>query len=126
MEAVRKTWVCLIADTATRMIYVIACITVKASERDNFIEIFKANTPKVLEEEGCLEYSATVDFQTELPIQQMNANVLTVIEKWESFPHLEAHCTAHAGIQGKGGRDGGRRFPENPRRCLGCERKINL
>ena len=94
MEAVRKTWVCLIADTATRMIYVIASITVKASERDNFIEIFKANTPKVLEEEGCLEYSATVDFQTELPIQQMNANVLTVIEKWESFPHLEAHFIA--------------------------------
>ena len=90
----RRIWVCLIADTATRMIYVIASITVKASERDNFIEIFKANIPKVLEEEGCLEYSATVDFQTELPIQQMNANVLTVIEKWESFPHLEAHFIA--------------------------------
>ena len=76
------------------MINVIASITVKASERDNFIEIFKANIPKVLEEEGCLEYSATVDFQTELPIQQMNANVVTVIEKWESFPHLEAHFIA--------------------------------
>ena len=76
------------------MINVIASITVKASERDNFIEIFKANIPKVLEEEGCVEYSATVDFQTELPIQQMNANVVTVIEKWESFPHLEAHSTA--------------------------------
>ena len=73
------------------MINVIASISVKASERDAFIEIFKTNVPKVLEEEGCVEYSATVDFQTELPIQQTNANVVTVIEKWESFSHLEAH-----------------------------------
>ena len=76
------------------MINVIASITVKASERATFIEIFKANILKVLEEEGCLEYSATVDFQTDLAIQQANANVVTVIEKWESFPHLEAHFTA--------------------------------
>ena len=51
------------------MINVIASISVKASERDAFIEIFKANIPKVLEEEGCVEYSATVDFQTDIPIQ---------------------------------------------------------
>ena len=76
------------------MINVIASITAKASEREAFLEIFKANIPKVLEEEGCLEYSATVDFQTELPIQQTNANVVTIIEKWESFSHLEAHFTA--------------------------------
>ena len=76
------------------MINVIASITVKASERDTFIEIFKANTSKVLDDEGCLEYSATVDFHTELPIQQMNANVVPLIDKWESFPHLEAHFTA--------------------------------
>ena len=41
-----------------------------------------------------MEYFATVDFQTELPIQQTNANVVTVIEKWESFSHLEAHFIA--------------------------------
>ena len=76
------------------MINVIASISVKASERDAFIEIFKANVPKVLEEEGCVEYSATVDLQTDIPIQETNANVMTVIEKWESLPHLEAHFTA--------------------------------
>jgi len=43
------------------MIHVLASITVKESERDAFLEIFKANVPKVLEEEGCVEYSATVD-----------------------------------------------------------------
>ena len=76
------------------MIHVLASITVKASERDAFLEIFKANVPKVLEEEGCVEYSATVDFPTEVPIQEANANVVTIIEKWESFPHLEVHFTA--------------------------------
>ena len=76
------------------MIHVLASITVKESERDAFLEIFKANVPKVLGEEGCLEYSATVDFPTEVPIQETNANVVTVVEKWETFPHLEAHFTA--------------------------------
>ena len=76
------------------MINVIASITVKASERASFIEIFKANIPKVLEEEGCLEYSATVDFPTEVPIQEIDENVVTVVEKWETFPHLQAHFTA--------------------------------
>ena len=76
------------------MIHVLASITVKASERDAFLEIFKTNVPKVLEEEGCVEYSATVDFPTEVPIQETNANLVTIVEKWETFPHLEAHFTA--------------------------------
>ena len=36
----------------------------------------------------------TVDFPTELPIQESNENVVTIVEKWETFPHLEAHFTA--------------------------------
>ena len=76
------------------MIHVIASITVKASEREAFLEIFKANASKVLKEEGCLEYSATVDFPTEVPIQETNPNAVKVVEKWETFPHLQAHFTA--------------------------------
>ena len=76
------------------MIHVLAFITVNASELDTFLEIFKANVPKVLEEEGCVEYSVTVDFPTELPIQETNPNVVTVVEKWETFAHLQAHFTA--------------------------------
>tara|TARA_Y100001934_G_C11579259_1_gene418131 strand:+ start:50 stop:355 length:306 start_codon:yes stop_codon:yes gene_type:complete len=76
------------------MIHVIASITVKDSERDAFLQIFKANVPKVLEEEGCVEYAATVDFPTEVPIQETDPNVVTVVEKWETFAHLEAHFTA--------------------------------
>ena len=76
------------------MIHVLASITVQASERDDFLKIFKGNVPKVVNEEGCVEYSATVDFQTEVPIQETDANVVTVVEKWETFPHLQAHFTA--------------------------------
>ena len=76
------------------MIHVIASITVKSSESETFLQIFKANVPKVLEEEGCVEYAATVDFPTEVPIQETNADVVTVVEKWETFPHLRAHFTA--------------------------------
>ena len=76
------------------MIHVLASITVKASERDAFLEIFKASVPKVLEEEGCIEYSATVDFSTEVPIQETDPSVVTVVEKWETFAHLKAHFTA--------------------------------
>ena len=46
------------------MIHILASITVKASELTAFLEIIKANVPEVLKEEGCLEYSATVDFPT--------------------------------------------------------------
>ena len=65
------------------MIHVLASITIQASEREAFLEIFKANVPKVLEEEGCVEYLATVDFPTELPIQETIPNVVTVVEKFE-------------------------------------------
>ena len=76
------------------MIHVLASIAVKAYEREVFLEFFKDNVPNVLEEEGCVEYSATVDFPTKLPIQESNGNVVTVVEKWETFDHLEAHFTA--------------------------------
>ena len=76
------------------MIHVLASITVKASEHYAFLEIFKANIPKVLKEQGCLEYSATVDFLTKLLIQEANPNVSDGCGKWETFSHLQAHFTA--------------------------------
>ena len=76
------------------MINVIASIKIKSSQLDSFIQIFKSNIPNVLNEEGCVEYSATVDFRTEIPIQELDSSVVTVIEKWESFAKLQAHFTA--------------------------------
>ena len=76
------------------MINVIASIKIKSPQLDSFIQIFKSNIPNVLNEQGCVEYSATVDFQTDIPIQEVDSTTVTIIEKWTSFNHLKAHFTA--------------------------------
>jgi quinol monooxygenase YgiN len=76
------------------MINVIASIHVKEGRVSEFIEIFKANVPKVLEEKGCVEYMPTIDAPTGLPPQELNNNVVTIIEKWGSLEDLQAHITA--------------------------------
>jgi quinol monooxygenase YgiN len=73
------------------MINVLASITVKPAHLQEFIAIFKANIPNVLKEDGCIEYTATIDYQTDIPIQKIDGNVVTIIEKWESYAHLQAH-----------------------------------
>ena len=76
------------------MIHVIASIQVKEGKISQFMEIFKANIPNVLQEDGCIEYFPTVDVPTGLPPQDYNQNVATVIEKWRSLGDLKAHLSA--------------------------------
>ena len=76
------------------MIYVIASIRIKEGRRDAFVEIFKANVPHVLKEEGCLEYVPTVDAASGLPPQELDADVVTILEKWRSLDDLKAHLAA--------------------------------
>ena len=76
------------------MIHVIASIQVKEGKMAQFIEIFKANIPNVLQEEGCIEYFPTVDVPTGLPPQDYDQNVATIIEKWGSLDNLKAHLSA--------------------------------
>lgn len=76
------------------MINVIAAIHIKEGRRSEFIEIFKANIPLVLEEKGCKEYMPTIDVPTGLAPQELNDNVVTIIEKWESLEALQAHLAA--------------------------------
>jgi quinol monooxygenase YgiN len=75
------------------VINVIASIQIKKGQVSEFIEIFKSNIPKVLEEKGCIEYVPTVDVATGLPPQEMNAEVVTIIEKWASVADLMAHLS---------------------------------
>ena len=49
------------------MINVIASIPIKERLLSEFIEIFKSNISKVLEEKGCIEYVPTVEVPTGLP-----------------------------------------------------------
>ena len=76
------------------MINVIASIHIKEGRLSEFIEIFKSNIPKVLEEKGCIEYVPTIDFPAGLPPQELNNNVVTIIEKWDSLEDLQAHLSA--------------------------------
>ncbi len=76
------------------MINVIASIRVKAGKLSEFIEIFKSNVPKVVEERGCIEYSPTADIDADLPPQSLDKNVVTIIEKWESLECLHDHLKA--------------------------------
>jgi len=76
------------------MINVIASIHIKDGRLSEFIEIFKSNIPNVLQEKGCIEYVPTIDVPTDLPPQEMNNNVVTIIEKWDSLEDLQAHLSA--------------------------------
>jgi len=76
------------------MIHVIASIQVKEGQLNTFLEIFKANVPKVLEEKGCLAYAPTVDVPTGLPPQEVNPHGATIIEKWNSLEDLKAHLSS--------------------------------
>ncbi len=77
------------------MICVIARIEVSEGRRDDFLAEFRKIVPKVLEEEGCLEYSPMVDVPTSIGAQSPpRDNVVTVVEKWESIEALEAHLMA--------------------------------
>ncbi len=76
------------------MINVIASIHIKEGRLSEFIEIFKSNIPNVIEEKGCIEYVPTIDVSTGLPPQELNDNVVTIIEKWDSLEDLQVHLSA--------------------------------
>jgi len=76
------------------MINVIASVHVKEGLLSDFIKLFKSNIPNVLAEKGCIEYMPMIDIPTGLPPQELNNNVVTVIEKWDSLDDLQAHLSA--------------------------------
>jgi len=76
------------------MINVIASIQIIEGQLSEFIKIFKSNIPKVLEEKGCIEYVPVVDLPTGLPVQELNNNTVTIIEKWDSLEDLKAHLSS--------------------------------
>ena len=76
------------------MINVLASVNLKPGKRLEFIELFKANVPNVLAEEGCIEYAPTIDVTPALPRQIVDDNMVTIIEKWESLEALQAHLVA--------------------------------
>jgi len=77
------------------MVHVIAVITTKPGQRATVREIFNANVPAVLAEDGCIEYGATVDVPNAGPFQTpYGEDTFVVVEKWASMAALGAHDTA--------------------------------
>jgi len=76
------------------MINVIATINLKPGTRDDYLKLFNANVPAVLAEDGCIEYSPTVDIDSKIDAQLKDENTVVVIEKWESLEALHAHLKA--------------------------------
>jgi quinol monooxygenase YgiN len=76
------------------MIHVIASVQIREGLRPEFIELFKSNLPNVLAEKGCVDYALTIDLPTGFPPQELNENVVTIIEKWDSLEDLQAHLSA--------------------------------
>lgn len=77
------------------MIHVIATLNVAPGRRPDLIAVFKRLAPLVHAEEGCIEYGATVDVASGLPIQpSARLDSLVVVEKWQSLEHLQTHLNA--------------------------------
>jgi quinol monooxygenase YgiN len=76
------------------MIHVIASLHIKDGKVAEFLEILRENIPNVLKETGCIEYAPTVDVAAGLAPQELNANAVTIVEKWDSLDDLLAHLAA--------------------------------
>ena len=74
------------------MIHVLAFVTTKPGQRAAVLEIFKANIPAVLAEDGCIEYGAAVDVAGAAPA--FGPDSFVVIEKWASLAALKAHAAS--------------------------------
>ena len=77
------------------MVHVIAVITAKPGQRETILQHFRANTPAVRAEAGCIEYGAAVDADNALPFQTpWGPDTFVVVEKWDSMDALKAHAAA--------------------------------
>lgn len=78
------------------MIYVVVSVRVKADKLAEFLSLFASVTPLVRQETGCAQYVATTDFDTGLPPQVLDKDVVTILERWESLEALQNHlATPH-------------------------------
>ena len=76
------------------MIFVISSISVKPGKLTEFINLFKTNLPNIKSRNGCTEYIPAIDLRTDLPVQHLDENVVTIIEKWQNLEDLVAHLQA--------------------------------
>ncbi|WP_353166684.1 putative quinol monooxygenase [Acinetobacter sp.] len=61
------------------------------SHKEQIIQAFKKITPTVLQEQGCHDYQLLVDANVDVNYQTQDADLIVMLEKWESIAHLNAH-----------------------------------
>ena len=77
------------------MVHVLAVITTRPGMREQVLAQFRDNVPTVRAEQGCIEYTATVDLEDAGSIQTpLGEDTFVVVEKWESLDALKAHGAA--------------------------------
>ena len=77
------------------MIHVIATIDLNPGTRDPFLTEFRKIVAPVRAEAGCIDYGPSIDADTGIVAQgSMRTDVVTVVERWESLEHLQAHLVA--------------------------------
>ncbi len=77
------------------MIYVVATMQLKPDSRDRMLHEIETVAALVRREDGCLEYSATVDIESGLGRQiATRPDAVTFIERWRDLSALQAHSTA--------------------------------
>ena len=82
------------------MIYVIARSVLNPGCKEKFIEAALDNIPIVREEEGCIMYELTEDFNSGLSAQaEIDENSTTFIEAWQSMEQGQCMCIMDADVR---------------------------
>ena len=81
------------------MIYVVVSVRVKAGKAPEFLALFGSIALLAREEKGCVQYVAATDFDSGLPPQVFDKDVVTILEKWEDIEALRNHlATPHMAV----------------------------
>ena len=76
-------------------IHVVAVITARAGMREKILEAVHQNSPTVHNEQGCIEYIATVDANGGGALQtKFGDDTFVVVEKWENLSALKDHAAS--------------------------------
>lgn len=77
------------------MIHVIAFLHLRPGTRAAFLETFRALTPLVRAEPGCIEYGPVVDHAPFMGFQTpVGDDVVVVVEKWATPAALDSHIAS--------------------------------
>jgi len=77
------------------VIHVIATIDLNPGTREQFLVEFRKIVAPVRAESGCVEYGPTIDVDSGIDAQGLlRPDVVTVVERWQSLEHLQAHLVA--------------------------------